>query len=69
MADGAHTIDSPRLMGLYVYGYGEAVSYGYVGGMAFVPDIEDDAVTAGPDQSICIGDSAQLKSGGKSVSM
>ncbi len=64
---GAHTLQSPFRVGLYVYGYGSAVSYGYVGGMAFVPDVGDDALTAGPDQSLCVGDSVQLKATGKSI--
>lgn len=68
MKDGAHTLDSPKLIGLYVYGYGAAISYGYVGGMAFVPDIVDDAVSAGPDQSICIGDTAEVNVRGKAAS-
>ncbi|MFM8471954.1 MAG: hypothetical protein ACKOBV_00360, partial [Candidatus Kapaibacterium sp.] len=68
MKDGAHTLDSPKLIGLYVYGYGAAISYGYVGGMAFVPDITDDALSAGPDQSICIADTAVIGLRGKAAS-
>ncbi len=66
---GTHTLDSPWLVGLYAYGYGDVVSYGYVGGMAFVPDVSDDAVMAGPDQAICIGDSVQLSSSGRAISL
>lgn len=65
--DGAHTLSSPKLIGLYVYGYGAAISYGYVGGMAFVPDVGDDNVSAGPDRSICIGDTTQISITGKAV--
>ncbi|MFM2133597.1 MAG: hypothetical protein RL156_878, partial [Bacteroidota bacterium] len=65
--DGAHTLSSPKLIGLYVYGYGAAISYGYVGGMAFVPDVGDDNVTAGPDRGICIGDTTQISITGRAV--
>lgn len=37
MRDGVHEIKADTLFGIYVYGYGEAVSYGYIGGMAFRP--------------------------------
>lgn len=37
MSDGVHEIKADTLFGIYVYGYGEAVSYGYIGGMAFRP--------------------------------
>jgi hypothetical protein len=37
MTDGVHEIKADTLFGIYVYGYGEAVSYGYIGGMAFRP--------------------------------
>ncbi|MBL7997812.1 MAG: IgGFc-binding protein [Candidatus Kapabacteria bacterium] len=67
--DGAHTLTSSKFVGLYVYGYGEANSYGYVGGMAFNPDIEDVFVSAGNDQSICIGDSAVLSASGNYVTL
>lgn len=60
VTDGAHTIESPRLFGLYVYGYGYADSYGYIGGMAFLPDVEDVTVSAGPDHEVCFGDSVTL---------
>jgi len=33
--DGVHTVDSDTICGIYVYGYGRANSYGYVGGMNF----------------------------------
>lgn len=35
MRDGAHEIKGDSGIGIYVYGYGSANSYGYVGGMAF----------------------------------
>jgi hypothetical protein len=37
MTDGVHRISSDTLIGLYVFGYGQAVSYGYIGGMSFRP--------------------------------
>ncbi|MFM8436923.1 MAG: IgGFc-binding protein, partial [Candidatus Kapaibacterium sp.] len=40
VTDQAHTIESPQPVGLYVYGFGDADSYGYVGGMALRPDVE-----------------------------
>ncbi|MCX7929914.1 MAG: IgGFc-binding protein, partial [Chlorobi bacterium] len=60
VSDGAHTIESPRLFGLYVYGYGYADSYGYIGGMAFLPDVPDIVVSAGPDHELCLGDSVTI---------
>lgn len=33
--DGVHTVESDTICGIYVYGYGSANSYGYVGGMNF----------------------------------
>lgn len=60
VSDGAHTIESPRLFGLYVYGYGYADSYGYVGGMAFLPDVPDITMSAGPDRELCEGDSITI---------
>ena len=37
MSDGVHEIKSDTTFGIYVYGYGLANSYGYIGGMAFRP--------------------------------
>ncbi len=37
MTDGIHHITADTTFGIYVYGYGEANSYGYIGGMAFRP--------------------------------
>lgn len=37
MRDGVHAIKSDTTFGIYVYGYGLANSYGYIGGMAFRP--------------------------------
>lgn len=37
MSDGVHAIQSDTTFGIYVYGYGLANSYGYIGGMAFRP--------------------------------
>ncbi|MFN5247530.1 MAG: IgGFc-binding protein [Ignavibacteria bacterium] len=33
--DGVHSVTSDERVGIYVYGYGRANSYGYVGGMSF----------------------------------
>ena len=35
VTDGVHTISAPEPIGIYVYGYGPANSYGYIGGMSF----------------------------------
>ncbi len=35
MTDGVHTVAADTGVGIYVYGYGIANSYGYVGGMAY----------------------------------
>ena len=35
--DGVHTISCDSNIGVYVYGYGEANSYGYLGGMSMEP--------------------------------
>jgi hypothetical protein len=61
---GSHTISSPQPVGLYVYGYGDADSYGYVGGMAFIPDVEDVQIDAGADRTICAGDTVRLRASG-----
>ncbi len=37
VADGAHTVEADEPIGIYVYGYGLANSYGYVGDMNFRP--------------------------------
>lgn len=37
MGGGVHAIKADTNFGIYVYGYGKANSYGYVGGMAFRP--------------------------------
>ncbi len=37
VSDGVHRIESTADIGIYVYGYGIANSYGYVGGMSFLP--------------------------------
>ncbi|CAN5466400.1 hypothetical protein BH10BAC6_BH10BAC6_14910 [soil metagenome] len=37
MGGGVHSISADTNFGIYVYGYGKANSYGYVGGMAFRP--------------------------------
>ncbi len=60
VTSAAHNITSPQPVGLYVYGYGNADSYGYVGGMALVPDVADVDIDAGPDRKICNGDSVHI---------
>ncbi|MDZ4745453.1 MAG: IgGFc-binding protein [bacterium] len=37
MSDGVHHVKGDTTFGIYVYGYGVANSYGYIGGMAFRP--------------------------------
>ncbi len=37
VADGVHSVEADSPIGIYVFGYGGANSYGYVGGMSFVP--------------------------------
>lgn len=37
VSDGVHTIECDSTIGLYVFGYGAANSYGYIGGMSFRP--------------------------------
>ncbi len=37
MTDGVHEITADTTFGIYVYGYGIANSYGYIGGMSFRP--------------------------------
>lgn len=37
LSSGAHTISADTLLGIFVYGYGQAVSYGYIGGTAYRP--------------------------------
>lgn len=36
-SDGVHAIECPKEIGIYVYGFGPANSYGYVGGMSLKP--------------------------------
>lgn len=38
VSDGVHTIEASEPVGVYVYGYGYANSYGYIGGMGFKPN-------------------------------
>ncbi len=56
-----HKLTSSQPVGLYVYGYGDADSYGYVGGMALQPDLAEVDIDAGPDRTICLGDTAQMR--------
>jgi len=57
MTEGAHTIAADEPIGIYIYGYGEANSYGYAGGMDLtgvvsavdeLPAAEDD-ITVSPN--------------------
>ncbi len=56
-----HRIQSPQPIGLYVYGFGDADSYGYVGGLALQADLAEVDIDAGPDRLICLGDTARLR--------
>lgn len=48
MTDGVHEIRSDTTFGIYVYGYGLANSYGYIGGMSFRPlDVNPPVVIGG----------------------
>lgn len=50
MPDGVHTVEADTNIGLYVYGYGLANSYGYIGGMAFRPiDFQPPQITSEED--------------------
>lgn len=49
VTDGAHTIEADEPIGIYVYGYGEANSYGYVGGTAYrIFDFNPPNITSNP---------------------
>lgn len=61
VGSNAHTLQSQQPVGLYVYGYGDADSYGYVGGMALVADVAEVDIDAGPDRTICLGDTVHLR--------
>ncbi len=61
VSTGNHLVQSPQPIGLYVYGYGDADSYGYVGGMALQPDVAEVGIDAGQDRDICSGDTVHLK--------
>ena len=50
VTDGAHIISADEPMGIYIYGYGEANSYGYAGGMdltGVVSAVDEQPVDAG----------------------
>lgn len=64
--DGSHNVESEKPIGLYIYGYGVADSYGYVGGMAFTT-FEEPALMVSRDTALCIGDSVQLHASGGST--
>lgn len=64
--DGSHNIEAQKPIGLYIYGYGFADSYGYVGGMAYTT-FEEEALIASGDTAICVGDSVQLYASGGST--
>lgn len=63
MTDGVHTVAAEKEFGIYIYGYGYANSYGYVGGMAFRTTPEQVAIASG-DTTICAGDTARLFAAG-----
>lgn len=66
--DGTHHVEAEVECGLYMYGYGFANSYGYVGGMA-MRSTPDTVAMAYGDTTICVGDTAHLAaSGGVSYS-
>jgi hypothetical protein len=45
--DGVHEITASTFFGIYVYGYGNANSYGYIGGMSFRPlDVYPPVISA-----------------------
>lgn len=60
---GTHGIEAATECGVYVYGYGFANSYGYVGGMA-MRSTPDTIPTAWGDTTMCIGGTAQLVASG-----
>lgn len=71
VTDGVHTAEADNGFGIYVYGYGIANSYGYVGGMGFKPlDIKPPVISY---QTSCfsitgvITDTAKTDSGIKEV--
>ncbi|MES2765335.1 MAG: T9SS type A sorting domain-containing protein [Bacteroidota bacterium] len=50
VSDGVHTIEADSTLGLYVFGYGFANSYGYIGGMSFRPiDFEKPKIISAID--------------------
>lgn len=50
ITDGVHTVSAPEPIGIYVYGYGPANSYGYIGGMSFTLfDFRPPTVTSTQD--------------------
>ena len=50
ITDGSHTIESQDRIGLYVYGYGQANSYGYAGGSVYhVFDFNPPKITDIPE--------------------
>ncbi|MEI6090920.1 MAG: T9SS type A sorting domain-containing protein [bacterium] len=63
VADGVHNFHCEKPFGVYIYGYGNADSYGYNGGMNFgkvvevIPDAKGEKV-------ICPGDSVMLSAEG-----
>lgn len=52
MTDGPHRIEAATEIGIYIYGYGNANSYGYTGGMAFrTDDVNKIAFSVSADQT------------------
>jgi hypothetical protein len=59
MSEGLHSIKGAEEFGVFVYGYGDADSYGYTGGMAF-RNSEEILPSISEDVEICLGDSADI---------
>jgi hypothetical protein len=57
--NGTKKITGEKPFGVYVYGYGYADSYGYIGGMKF-ENIEEILPGTSRDRTICEGDTVQM---------
>lgn len=66
VSDGVHTAEADAGFGIYVYGYGIANSYGYIGGMGFKPlDIKPPVISY---QTSCFSISGVITDTGKTDS-
>ena len=63
VSDGVHRVTCPLPACVYLYGYGTADSYGYMGGMKFDTDPEPLLDVQG-DTAFCIGGTAQCRASG-----